>query len=152
MKKTSDGKRLGLGWAVSCKCAFVRLLGKLRLLSEKRVRFLSDYVVVEHSPLFDADWYLQDNPDVARAGYDPVWHYCKMGWREGRSPSQAFDAAKYNRLHPECAASGMIPVVHCLMYVESGENAIVTGKYSAVSDIVFPDGARAIQTVALLTP
>lgn len=34
---------------------------------------------------FDRDYYLQANPDVARAGLDPVKHYLHFGQREGRA-------------------------------------------------------------------
>lgn len=33
---------------------------------------------------FDRDYYLQANPDVARAGLDPAAHYVHFGQREGR--------------------------------------------------------------------
>ncbi len=44
---------------------------------------------------FDPDWYLLRNPDVARAGIDPVAHYVRYGEREGRRPSLWFDPAWY---------------------------------------------------------
>src|SRR5262249_56153993 len=34
----------------------------------------------------DRAWYLQRNPEVARAGLDPVEHYLRYGWHEGRDP------------------------------------------------------------------
>jgi len=33
---------------------------------------------------FDPIWYLEANPDVAQAGFDPWVHYSRSGWREGR--------------------------------------------------------------------
>ncbi|MGR3617174.1 MAG: glycosyltransferase [Paracoccaceae bacterium] len=36
--------------------------------------------------LFDADWYLQANPDVALSGVNPSRHYARHGSAEGRSP------------------------------------------------------------------
>ncbi|MCC5824629.1 glycosyltransferase [Alkalimonas sp.] len=36
--------------------------------------------------LFDADWYLKANPDVAAAGMDPWQHFCRFGQNEGRLP------------------------------------------------------------------
>ena len=30
-------------------------------------------------PLFDTDWYLQQNPDVAAAGMNPLLHYMQHG-------------------------------------------------------------------------
>jgi FkbM family methyltransferase len=34
----------------------------------------------------DAEFYLKDNPDVAAAGVNPVWHYLRRGRIEGRKP------------------------------------------------------------------
>lgn len=36
---------------------------------------------------FDADWYLEQYPDVAASGMDPLEHYLKFGSAEGRLPS-----------------------------------------------------------------
>ena len=34
--------------------------------------------------LFDEDFYLAQNPDVAAAGVDAYTHFMNTGWREGR--------------------------------------------------------------------
>ncbi|MFM0212256.1 glycosyltransferase family 61 protein [Paraburkholderia sediminicola] len=44
---------------------------------------------------FDADYYLMQYPDVASAGLDPVTHYMRNGFWEGRSPNRKF--AKHKR-------------------------------------------------------
>lgn len=36
---------------------------------------------------FDREFYLQQNPDVARAGVDPYQHYLEYGFNEGRAPN-----------------------------------------------------------------
>ncbi len=105
-----------IGIVVAFKCAVIRLLGKLRLLDDQRVRAFVDYVLVEGSDLFCADWYLQANPDVARAKCDPVWHYCNAGGNEGRAPSPAFDGKDYLRRHRDVRRKGMNPLVHYLRY------------------------------------
>lgn len=45
--------------------------------------------------LVQAEWYLTTNPDVARAGVDPVEHFCKFGHREGRDPNPIFHVKWY---------------------------------------------------------
>lgn len=40
--------------------------------------------------LFDADYYLQSNPDVAATGQDAFEHYIHDGFREGRAPRRDF--------------------------------------------------------------
>jgi hypothetical protein len=52
---------------------------------------------IEHDPaeleeldisgLFDAAWYLLENSDVRASGLDPLSHFCRYGWREGRRPN-----------------------------------------------------------------
>ena len=111
--KASNGS---LGRGASFKCAVVRLLGKLRVLKAERVGSLLEYIAVEGSDLFDAAWYLRAYPDVKRAGYDPVWHYCRKGWLEGRAPSPAFDGRDYLRRYPDVRKTGMNPLVHYLRH------------------------------------
>ena len=41
----------------------------------------------ESSPVFDPDYYLASNPDVAASGMDPLVHYLAFGLPEGRSPT-----------------------------------------------------------------
>lgn len=50
---------------------------------------------LKQSELFDPDWYLKHNPDVAVAGMDPALHYVQHGRKEGRLPSKIFDSAFY---------------------------------------------------------
>jgi hypothetical protein len=42
-------------------------------------------------PLFDTRYYLESNPDVAKAGINPLFHYQTWGGRERRNPSPLFD-------------------------------------------------------------
>ena len=47
------------------------------------------------SDMFDAQWYLTRNPDVAAAGVDAALHYLNHGAAEGRLPGPLFDEAYY---------------------------------------------------------
>ena len=62
----------------------------------------------------DPDWYRAMNPDVAAAGADPVDHFLRHGWREGRDPVAAFSVRDYLELYPDVAAAGINPFVHWL--------------------------------------
>jgi len=68
-------------------------------------------------PLFSWSYYLANNPDVVASGAEPLSHYLKGGWREGRKPHPLFDPAGYMRLQPDIDASGQEPLTH---YVSSG--------------------------------
>ena len=59
---------------------------------------------VNASGLFDKSWYLQQYPDVATKGIDPVRHYLKFGAREGRNPGPHFDTHWYLSTYPDVAA------------------------------------------------
>ncbi|MET3648617.1 glycosyltransferase [Phyllobacterium ifriqiyense] len=72
--------------------------------------------VVSQSNLFDKDWYLQQNPDVAAAGQDPVSHYLIHGWKEMRDPCQEFSGIYYLNRYPDIVSSGYPPLVHFLLH------------------------------------
>jgi hypothetical protein len=46
-------------------------------------------------PLFDGAWYLDNNPDVARAGMNPLHHYLYFGSAENRAPNRIFNMSWY---------------------------------------------------------
>ena len=78
--------------------------------------------VVDHdainyaSLLFDPDWYVAQYPDVASAGVDPVQHYMKAGYLEGRNPNPHFDSDWYVSAYPDVAEHGENPFVHYVFY------------------------------------
>jgi len=66
--------------------------------------------------LFDADYYLSTNPDVAAAGVNPLLHFIVAGAFEGRRPHPLFDPAYYLRKYPDVAVSGVNPLAHYLKH------------------------------------
>ncbi len=52
-------------------------------------------------PLFAADWYLAQNPEVARAGINPLVHFVTQGAVAGRSPHPLFDPGWYANDNPD---------------------------------------------------
>lgn len=63
---------------------------------------------------FDAPYYLSQNPDIAAAGVDPLYHYLHRGWRENRRPNSWFDANRYLAKNPEIAGEDINPFYHFL--------------------------------------
>jgi hypothetical protein len=61
---------------------------------------------------FDAEYYLLANPDVARAGVDPLTHFNTIGWQEGRNPNAWFDTVGYLNAYADVAAAGINPLEH----------------------------------------
>ena len=74
------------------------------------------------SPLFDSQYYLEQNPDVATAlaggdfSGDPLLHYVEAGAREGRDPNPFFDSDYYLTSNPDVAAEGFNPLEHYILF------------------------------------
>lgn len=62
--------------------------------------------------LFDAAYYLEHNPDVARKGLDPLEHFCRSGWRELRNPRAGFDVWWYWSCHLDPGREIINPLLH----------------------------------------
>jgi hypothetical protein len=92
--------------------------------SKRHRRFVQDYHIIAASPLFDRDWYLQKNPDVAAAKVDTALHYLQSGGREGRAPGPYFQANAYLKANPDVAAAGANPLLHFLGRYKDGDEAI----------------------------
>lgn len=67
-------------------------------------------------PLFDATYYLAQNPDIKAAAVDPYQHYFDYGWREGRNPDAFFDTKYYLAKNPDVGIVGMDPLLHYEQY------------------------------------
>ena len=62
--------------------------------------------------LFDREWYLAQNPDVAATGMDPLQHYIVFGANEGRDPNPLFLSHWYITQNTEILESGVNPLQH----------------------------------------
>lgn len=67
---------------------------------------------LQRCPLFDPQWYLAENPDVAATRSDPAWHYAEFGWKEGRRPGPEFDEEYYRKRYPDVAGHDEPLVLH----------------------------------------
>src|SRR5690606_15818953 len=67
--------------------------------------------LIRESALFDREWYLVQNKDVANSGLDPAWHYLEYGAREGRDPSPGFSTKWYLQRYRDVRESGINPLV-----------------------------------------
>ena len=75
--------------------------------------------IIARSGLFDPSYYLKENPDVASAGVNPLDHFCKDGWREGRQPNLFFDPIWYVATQHR-TTNDENPLAH---YIRAGEAA-----------------------------
>jgi hypothetical protein len=61
--------------------------------------------------LFDADWYVAQDPELAASGAIPLVHYLTVGWRVGLSPHPLFAPDYYLAQFPQAEGP---PLVHYL--------------------------------------
>ena len=64
---------------------------------------------------FDSQFYLDRYQDVQDTGLDPVMHYLRDGWKEGRDPCPIFSTSFYLEDNPDVAAAGVNPFWHYLV-------------------------------------
>ncbi|MGR7921035.1 hypothetical protein ACU6RQ_07985 [Zobellella denitrificans] len=86
--------------------------------AEKK-RLLQKAAELAASPLFNAEWYLGQYPDVAADkvyARNPALHYFKCGGFEGRNPSPQFNSRDYLDANPDVAATGFNPLYHYLRF------------------------------------
>ena len=72
--------------------------------------------MIKKSNLFDSEYYLANNEDVKNAKVDPIKHYLKFGWKEGKNPSVKFDGNEYLDKRPDVQVADICPLVHYLKF------------------------------------
>ena len=77
-----------------------------------------DMAVLAESGLFDENYYLVANNDVAESPLPPLFHFCVFGWQEGRNPNAYFDTGWYAATNPDVARLRVNPLVHYLLVGE----------------------------------
>jgi len=83
-----------------------------------------EYKIIKKSGLFDEGYYLKSYEDVRKADIDPIKHYIKNGWKEGRNPSANFDTNFYLETYTDVRKSRINPLVHFVRYGRQEGRAI----------------------------
>lgn len=99
----------------------------------KTRKIRKDLALIKDSGLFDAAWYVVNNPDVVQAKIDPARHYLLYGGFEGRDPSPHFCSGWYLDVYKDVKAAGVNPLVH---YQEFGRNEERKAHPNQVADIL----------------
>jgi hypothetical protein len=94
--------------------------------AEPELTFPDERECLASSGLFDAAFYVGQNPGVGTSDIDPLTHYCAFGWREGRDPNPRFDTAWYLATYASEVPNGINPL---LDYILRGE---LRGRFPAV--------------------
>ena len=90
-----------LGWTIS-----------FRLPSAWRRRAACQRL--EAADLFEPVWYIQKYPEVLFIGYNPIYHWLSLGWRQGYDPHPLFSTRWYLEQNPDVAQAGVDPLLHYL--------------------------------------
>jgi hypothetical protein len=109
-----------LSWKLTAPLRVLRDATAASLRKVKRLHSDRRSSTQKETPLFDARWYLEHNPDVQAAGTEPLLHYLEHGWKQGRSPHPLFDTKWYLDHNPDVQAAGVEPLGH---YIEYGWKA-----------------------------
>jgi GT2 family glycosyltransferase/glycosyltransferase involved in cell wall biosynthesis len=86
--------------------------GKSSIPDAGEAKFLEAVEIL--APHFDAEFYLRRNVDIVRSSIDPLEHYIKFGWREGRNPSKLFWTSYYCKENEGINFEEINPFVHYL--------------------------------------
>ena len=93
----------------------LKVLRFFHLINKKKYNEKRQIEIVKASPLFDAKWYLEQNPDVKAKKIGAAKHYVKWGWKEGRNPSKEFDTKAYLEQYPELIEKNWCPLFHYML-------------------------------------
>ncbi len=88
----------------------------LLLKGLKGYREIELLMLLEHSNLFDANWYLAHYPEAAHSGLAPLLHYVTRGAAQGLSPHPLFDAEFYANAYPDVVRKRYNPLKHFLLF------------------------------------
>ncbi len=71
-------------------------------IQKRKVKTISNDEAIElirRANLVDAEFYLNTYEDVKRRGVEPVSHYVRYGYKEGRNPNKFFDTSFYRNFY-----------------------------------------------------
>ena len=121
---TKDAKRRSNYLTNPLGASFSRILSLLHFVFSKRIcqftrrrlKLSQDLRTTRESGLFNEKYYLENNPDVRDAQFEPLRHYLLFGGFEGRNPSEKFNSAFYLEQYPDVKDSGLNPLVHFILF------------------------------------
>ena len=91
-----------------------------QLEREARIRHAkvrSEVEIIRDSGRFDEPFYASMYPEVQPGPHGLIYHYCDLGWQEGKNPSDEFDSDFYRDIYPDIRDSGINPFLH---FVQAG--------------------------------
>ena len=80
------------------------------------LRDVRHYLLINRSNLFNEKYYLDTYLDVKISKVNPLWHFVRFGWKEGRNPSENFDTKYYLKKYEDVRNLHQNPLVHYILY------------------------------------
>ena len=93
---------------------------------------LINYLLITLSGAFDKRYYLEHYPEVIKTGMNPLMHFIKKGWREGKNPSKDFNTKLYLELHPDVENAGLNPLIQYLRYGKKENRTLLDGSLEEI--------------------
>lgn len=96
----------------------LRAQSQMRDSSDPFLDYLTrpDLFTVNPNPVFDARFYLTENPDVRAGRIHPLLHYHVVGWRQGRRPHPLFEGDWYLSQNADVSGATVDPLAHYLSF------------------------------------
>ncbi len=88
-------------------------------------QFVEQLAFVRKTGEFDEKYYLENNKNINLDNEDPLHHFMRIGWKEGRNPNTTFDLGYYLSHYQDLKASDLNPFFH---YVRFGK---LEGRFSS---------------------
>jgi hypothetical protein len=110
-----------------------------------------DYIVRRVASSFDDVFYEAEYPDLTVPEGERVWHFCEVGWLEGRNPSAFFDTVSYLTTHTDVSSINMNPLFHFVVQGrKEGRDVSPSISPSVRSRLIF--GEPVVEWVSLVRP
>ncbi|MBK8418332.1 glycosyltransferase [Candidatus Villigracilis saccharophilus] len=108
---------------------------------KQKLDLKKNILLINSSGLFDKEWYLANNPDVALSKKDAAGHYLLHGGFEGRDPGPEFSSRQYLDNNKDVKEARVNPLVHYLASgISEGRPKFSSQKSSKVMNVIFVSG------------
>jgi YD repeat-containing protein len=102
--------------------------------------------------LFNTNYYLAQNPDVAAIGMNPLQHYLEYGWREGRTPAAGVTTAEYIARYVHQATRYAYDSESHLRFVITPEGKVTEYRYNSagqkISTVTYTNNVYNVGAIA----
>ena len=95
-----------------------RLLAKPLKKIKKRLKQRKQIAILERSPYFDPNWYLEKYQDVKNSGMKPSKHFLIFGAQELRDPGPDFNTSYYLWNNEDVLMASFNPLIHYILHGE----------------------------------